>query len=137
LTTPQNASKSKERSELRVGALPEVARGFAEAALSKKATNLVVLNLHNLTSLTDFFIIGTVSTDVHSRAVEGAIVDWARDELQMRPWHIEGAEGSRNWVLLDYVDVVVHLFQSEARDYYSLERLWGDAPMEEIKDPYE
>ena len=135
--TPQNESESKERSELRVGATPEVARGFAEAALIKKATDLIILDLKNLTSMTDFFIVGTVSTDVHSRAVEGAIVDWARNELQMRPWHIEGAEGSRNWVLLDYIDVVVHLFRPEARDYYSLERLWGDAPTEEIKDPDE
>ena len=135
--TPQNESVSKERSELRVGATPEVARGFAEAALSKNATGLIILDLKNLTTLTDFFIVGTVSTDVHSRAVEGAIVDWARDELQLRPWHIEGAEGSRNWVLLDYIDVVVHLFQPETRDYYSLEKLWGDALMEEIKDPDE
>lgn len=131
---PQNESESKDRSELRVGATPEVARGFAEAALIKKATDLIILDLKNLTSMTDFFIVGTVSTDVHSRAVEGAIVDWAMNELQMRPWHIEGAEGSRNWVLLDYIDVVVHLFRPEARDYYSLERLWGDAPTEEIKD---
>lgn len=131
---PQNELESKDRSELRVGATPEVARGFAEAALIKKATDLIILDLKNLTSMTDFFIVGTVSTDVHSRAVEGAIVDWAMNELQMRPWHIEGAEGSRNWVLLDYIDVVVHLFRPEARDYYSLERLWGDAPTEEIKD---
>ena len=120
---------------MRVGATLEVARGFAEAALSKKATDILILDLRQLTAVTDFFVVGTVSTDVHSRAVEEAVYTWAEDELDQRPWHIEGAEGARNWVLLDYVDVVVHLFLPQARAYYSLERLWGDAPAEEVGDP--
>ncbi|MCK4773121.1 MAG: ribosome silencing factor [Candidatus Latescibacteria bacterium] len=134
MATP-HTSRYQERAAMRAGASPEVARGFAGAALTKKAIDLVILDLRKLTSVTDFFIVGTVSTDVHSRAVEGAVKEWAKDELGQRPWHVEGAEGTRNWVLLDYIDVVVHLFLPDARAYYTLERLWGDAPMEEIRDP--
>ena len=114
---------------------PDLARALTEAALEKKAIELVILDLRDLTNVTDFFVVGTVSTDVHSRAVESSITDRARDRFGSRPWHVEGTEGTRTWVLMDYVDVVVHLFQKEAREYYSLERLWGDAPAEEVRDP--
>jgi ribosome-associated protein len=128
----QERERRKERGE----PLPiDLARGLAEAALSKKATELLILDLRNLTSVTDYFVLGTVTTDVHSRAVTDAVIEWSRTELDERPWHVEGNEGARTWVLLDYVDVVVHLFQPEARDYYSLDRLWGDAPREVVEDP--
>ncbi len=131
------ASRPPSRAAARRVTSQRLARGFAEAALNKKATELVILDLRKLTNVTDFFVVGTVSTDVHSRAVEDAVKQWAEGQLGERPWHVEGAEGTRTWVLLDYVDVVVHLFQPQARAYYSLERLWGDAPREDIKDPEE
>ncbi|MFO7768725.1 MAG: ribosome silencing factor [bacterium] len=113
-----------------------LARRLAEAAREKKAEELVILDLRDLTSVTDFFVIGTVSTDVHARAVSEHVVEWAEEELDERPWHVEGADGERPvWILMDYVDVVVHLFHPEARDYYGLERLWGDAPSEELGEP--
>jgi len=114
---------------------PDVlARSIAAAALEKKAEDLVLLDLRRLTSMTDFFVIGTVSTDVHSRAVEESIRALIRERHGSRPWHVEGTDSSRTWVLLDYVDVVVHLFQPETRAYYDLERLWGDAPREQVAD---
>jgi len=112
----------------------ELARALAEAARSKKAADILIMDMRGLTTVTDFFIVVTVSTDVQSRAVEGAISDRARDDFDTRPWHVEGGEGTRTWVLMDYVDVVVHLFQQEAREFYSLERLWGDAPVEKVVD---
>lgn len=112
----------------------ELARALAEAAQSKKATDILIMDMRGVTTVTDFFIVVTVSTDVQSRAVEGAISDRARDDFDTRPWHVEGGEGTRTWVLMDYVDVVVHLFQQEAREFYSLERLWGDAPVEKVID---
>jgi len=112
----------------------ELARALAEAARSKKAADILIMDMRGLTTVTDFFIVVTVSTDVQSRAVEGAISDRARDDFDTRPWHVEGGEGTRTWVLMDYVDVVVHLFQQEAREFYSLERLWGDAPVEKVID---
>ena len=101
-------------------------------ALEKKAENIRVFDLRTLTSITDFFVICTGSTDTQVRA----IAEHIRQELkaqEIRPWHVEGLEQSR-WVLLDYVDFVVHVFQPEVRDFYGLERLWGDADMTEIRE---
>jgi len=112
----------------------KLARALAEAARSKKAADILIMDMRGLTTVTDFFIVVTVSTDVQSRAVEGAISDRARDDFDTRPWHVEGGEGTRTWVLMDYVDVVVHLCQQEAREFYSLERLCGDALVEKVVD---
>lgn len=134
MTPSRSAEKESRKAENGVPS-GEFARGLAEAALTKKAGDLVIMDLRKLTNITDYFVVGTVSTDVHSRAVEEAIDEWAKNELGVRMWHLEGGEGTRTWVLMDYVDVVVHLFQPDAREYYSLERLWGDAPQELVMDP--
>ncbi len=112
----------------------KLARVLAEAALEKRATDILVMDMRGVTTVTDFFVVMTVSADTHSRAVEGAVSERARDDFDSRPWHVEGGDGARTWVLMDYVDVVVHIFQSDAREFYSLERLWGDAPVEQITD---
>lgn len=133
-----SGSRTTERERRKTCGEPhpyDLARGLAGAVLSKKATDILLLDLRKLTNVTDYFVLATVSTDVHSRAVSDAAEAWARETLGEKPWHIEGNEGARQWVLLDYVDVVVHLMQPRARAYYSLERLWGDAPREEIADP--
>lgn len=128
-------AEQRKRRKKKVPASQRLARGLAEAARDKKAEELVILDLRDLTSVTDFFVIGTVSTDVHARAVSEHMVEWAEEEMEERPWHVEGADGERRtWILMDYVDVVVHLFRPETRDYYGLERLWGDAPAEELED---
>ena len=67
------------------------------------------------------------------KAIYDAIEDRIREQAQERPWHVEGAE-HRQWVLLDYVDLVVHVFLAEKRAFYDLERLWGDAPIEQVPD---
>jgi ribosome-associated protein len=129
-------STERQRRREQGGNTPgELARGLAEAALTRKAEGIVILDLEGLTSMADHFVIATVTTDVHARAVAEAVVEWARETVGERPWHVEGDEGSRNWILLDYVDVVVHLMQPETRAYYSLERLWGDAPRRPVEDP--
>jgi len=125
------------RSELRAKSeVPSIdlARTIAGAAVEKKATDIRIMDMRGLTTMTDYFIVVTISTDVHSRAVEGAISERTRESFNTRPWHVEGGEGGRTWLLMDYVDVVVHLFDAETRDFYSLERLWGDAPTEEVTD---
>jgi len=132
-----NDSRSTERHRRRErgeSAPGELARGLAEAALTRKAEGIVILDLEGLTSMADHFVIATVTTDVHARAVAEAVVGWAKGTLGERPWHVEGDEGSRNWILLDYVDVVVHLMQPDTRAYYGLERLWGDAPRHPVED---
>ncbi len=100
-------------------------------AAEKQASDIVLLDLRKVTDFTDYFLICTGSVDVHARA----IVDHIEDELRKIGWkpiHVEGAETGK-WILMDYVHLVVHVFQPEARKYYSLERLWGDAPQIEVK----
>ena len=97
------------------------------AALSreKKGDDLLLLDLRALEAVADFFLIVTAHSDVQVRAVAEHVRDTLESE-GTRPWHVEGLENAR-WVLLDYVDVVVHVFHHETRSYYLLDRLWGDA----------
>ena len=77
-------------------------------------------------------VIASGTSDVQVRAIADAIVEGLKGDGET-PWHVEGYEGKR-WVLLDYVDVVIHVFDEETRDYYQLERLWGDAKFREFED---
>lgn len=104
----------------------------AELALSKKAENVIAMDLSKLTSTCDFFVIANGTSDVQVRAIADAIVEGLGEEGE-KPWHVEGYEGKR-WILLDYVDVVVHVFDEETRDYYQLEMLWGDAKTRKFED---
>lgn len=104
----------------------DTARIAAEAADGKKAFDILVLDLRALTYITDYFVIcsGSSTTQV------GAITDGVAHALAhtgRRPSHVEGDDES-SWVLMDYGDVVVHVFDEQARLYYNLERMWGDAP---------
>ncbi len=108
----------------------QLAQKLAALALSKKAEDIQVLNLSRLTTITDFFVICTGSSDTHVKAISDAIIDGSK-KLGERPWHREGV-GSKSWVLLDYVDVVVHVFHHKTREFYLLERLWGDEKVEKV-----
>lgn len=112
--------------------IAKLAHRTAELALGKKAADIKIFDVSRLTSIADFFVICTGSVDSHVRAISAHIVDALKKE-GIRPWHIEGRERNQ-WVLIDFVDVVVHVFQPETRDYYGLERLWGDAVIEEVRD---
>jgi ribosome-associated protein len=110
----------------------ESARLAGKFALDKRASEVVILDLRESTSVTDFFVLCSGSAGIHVKAIAENIRDGLAAEGQ-KPWHIEGlAYGS--WVLLDYVDFVVHIFLKEKREFYDLERLWGDAPVERMED---
>lgn len=96
----------------------------AHAAASKKASDMNGLDLRGLDGVADYFLICSGSSEPQVKAIAEAIEDKLR-EMGARPWHVES--GSRRWVLLDYVDLVVHVFHEKTREYYLLERLWGDA----------
>jgi ribosome-associated protein len=103
------------------------ARLAARAALDKNAEDLVILNLQGLSSVADFFLV----TSARSTTQADTIIEAVRAALKAagtRPQHQEGSAES-GWVLLDYVDVVVHVFVGVTRHFYALERLWGDAPL--------
>jgi len=109
-----------------------LAKKIANLALEKKAHNVTILDLRKLTDMTDFFVVCSADSDVQVKAIADHIAVGA-DELGAHPWHEEGLS-QRQWVLLDYVDVVVHVFHKEMRRFYALEKLWGDAKIETITD---
>ena len=109
---------------------PEVARA-AELLLDRKALDVTVLDLRKVSTATDFFLIATGRSDTHVSAIGDHLVDELKKE-GVRPSGVEGMRGGR-WVLVDYVDFVVHIFHPAAREFYQLERLWGDAPLRIIE----
>ena len=104
----------------------EVARA-AELLLDRKALDVTLLDLRKVSSATDFFLIATGRSDTHVSSIGDHVVDELKKE-GVRPSGVEGMRGGR-WVLVDYVDFVVHVFHPAAREFYQLERLWGDAPV--------
>lgn len=108
---------------------------ITEAMLERKAEDITVLDVHKLTTLADKFIVCHASTDVQIKAIANNIVKTTKEQLNEKPWKEEGLE-SRRWVILDYVNVVVHIFKKELREYYSLERMWNDAAITKIKDSF-
>ncbi len=98
---------------------------MVELLQGKKGTDILVMDLRRLTDTTDYFVLCTGTSDQHVRALADEIVD-KTTAAGDPPWHVEGYE-ARRWVLLDFVDVVVHLFRPEVREFYALERLWRGA----------
>lgn len=102
-----------------------LAKKIAEFVLSKKAYDVLLLDLRGLTSTADFFVICSADSDTQVRAIADA-VEKGTSDIGVSVWHTEGFHAS-TWVILDYVDVVVHVFHHASRSHYNLERLWGDA----------
>ena len=107
----------------------KLAVNIAKFALDKKAENVVSLNVKNLTNITDEFVICSSDTNIQVKAIADSI----RKNTDYKPVRIEGYE-HLNWVLLDYIDVIVHVFKTSERNYYNIEKLWGDAPIREFID---
>ena len=105
---------------------PARVREAVAAAEDRKAVDLRVLHLEKVSDFTDFFLICSGTSERQVQAIADAVQERMR-EVQVRPLHVEGFNRGQ-WVLLDYGDFVVHIFQEEPRRFYSLERLWGDAP---------
>ncbi|GMA52123.1 ribosomal silencing factor RsfS [Alicyclobacillus contaminans] len=113
----------------------QLALQAAAAAADKKAKDIVVLDIHELTPMADYFVICSANSSTQLEAVARAVRD-RLEELGMRCKGTEGLEEGR-WVLMDFGDVVVHVFRPEEREFYHLERLWGDArqiPFDEARE---
>ena len=106
-----------------------LAVSIANLALAKKAEDVISIKVAELTSISDYFVICSASTDVQVKA----IADGIRKGTETKAWRIEGYE-QLNWVLLDYIDVIVHVFRTSEREYYQIERLWADAKTIEYND---
>jgi ribosome-associated protein len=97
------------------------------AALDKKAYDLDVLAVADLTSIADYFILCSAGNERQAQAIADAVLDKEREEMHVKPLLVEGTTPGR-WILLDFGDFIVHIFTEDARRFYGLERLWGDAP---------
>lgn len=125
-------SKTTSASQTPVSALPADLAAAAAAAYGKKATDVVALDMRKIPSFTDFFLICSSQNQRQMRAVADAI-EMALKERGVRPAHVEGDERSE-WILLDYFDFVIHVFTTEQRRFYALERLWASAGRMDVRD---
>lgn len=109
----------------------ELAGAVAHFASDRKALDILQLDLREIIGYTDYFVICTGRTDRQTRAIHDAIHEGMKAEHRKLPERVEGLRGGR-WILMDYLDVVVHIFTPETRAYYRLEQLWGEAPAEAV-----
>jgi ribosome-associated protein len=105
----------------------ELAKTCAELASNKKAEDVVILDLREISTFTDFFVICSATSEPHLKAIAGEIEERLKQDHHIRAAAIDGFPASQ-WIVLDYLQVVVHVFHRDKREFYSLEDLWGDAP---------
>ena len=105
----------------------QLSQVVAQGMLEKKAVDVIILDLRKVKSaVTDFFVICSGNSDTQVDAITDSVEQEVYKRLGQDPWHKEGKE-NREWILLDYVDVVVHVFKKDRRQFFALEDLWGDA----------
>lgn len=109
----------------------ETAKMAVKALVSKKALDIKVIKIQDISAIADYFVIATGTSSTHVKALADE-VEAQLDEAGISVSHVEGYR-SNSWILLDYVDVVVHVFSDEAREYYDLERLWQDGEIIDIE----
>jgi len=110
-----------------------------EFAENKKAEDIVILDVRKLSTITDYFVIASASTEPHLRAVADEILEKLLEQYGIKPYAIDG-ERPITWFVIDYLDVIVHIFRSDLRAHYDLEGLWGDAPKvrrRKLKSPFD
>jgi len=105
-----------------------------ELADNRKAENIVILDLRELSSVTDYFVICTGNSEPHLRAIVDEITDQLREEHAVRPRAMDGTLQTA-WIVLDFFDVIVHVMRGDVREHYDLEGLWGDAPRVRARRP--
>jgi len=120
----------KENDNLKIKNLVDViVRGMQE----KKAENVTVVDLRNIeNAVCDFFVISNANSNTQVNAIADSVQKETLEILADKAWHKEGTE-TAEWILLDYVNVVVHIFQTASREFYALEELWGDAEITKVK----
>ena len=106
---------------------------ISEGLLEKKAKDIKLLDVRELTTLTDFFIVCHGTSETQIRAIANSAIEKVKEKVGESVWKQEGMD-ARRWIILDYVNVVVHIFNEEKREYYSIERMWNDAHITEITD---
>jgi ribosome-associated protein len=110
----------------------QIVHKIAKLAWDKKGQDIVIMDLRKLTNVTDFFVLVSGESELHIKALFEHIENELKKN-QVKAWHKEGIQ-KLSWVLLDYIDIVVHIFKPESRDYYSLEKLWADAKITKFEE---
>lgn len=114
----------------------ELVETIIEGLQERKAEDIVKIDLRNIdSSVCKYFIICNGTSSTHVTGIADSVEDYVREEINEKVWKKEGLQNAQ-WILLDYADVVVHVFQKEYRDFYQLESLWADAPVTRIEDPH-
>jgi len=108
------------------------AQRISELMIEKKAVDIIIIDVRKITTLTDFFVVCTSESQPQSRAITDHINQKMKED-GIKSWHIEGYE-HLDWVLIDFVNIVVHIFSKETREYYEFERLWADGMITTIQD---
>ena len=111
----------------------DMVKAAAAAAMSRRAQDGVILDLRELDGFTDFFAIFSGISDIQVEGISQAVLEELESNWAQKPWHQEGARKA-DWILLDYVDFVIHVFLAERRAYYNLERLWAEAGRIELPE---
>jgi ribosome-associated protein len=110
----------------------ELALRIAEIASDKLAQDIRIFDLRGIVSYTDYFVICSGGTERQTKAIHDGIYQELKDDYRRLPRRVEGLAESR-WILMDYLDAVIHVFTPDARSYYRLEQLWGDAPSQTVE----
>lgn len=115
---------------------PALIETIIEGIKDNKGEDITVLDMSQLeNSVCDYFVIASGNSNTQVKSISEAVEKRVREDLGDKPWHVEGSNGSE-WVLMDYVNTVVHIFKGEAREFYDLESLWGDAEITHIETKY-
>ena len=115
-------------------AIPPEAQRIIQLLQEKQGSDILLMDLHTVTDTADYFILCSGNSDQHVRALADEVVEQFKAAGDP-PWHVEGYQ-TRRCILVDFVHIVVHIFRREAREHYSLERLWGDAPSQRFEDEF-
>ena len=121
---PSSSAKTSAKQKNRAQDL--LVRTVTKALSDKKGENIIMMDLRKITTMADHFILCSGLSENHIKTLADEVIDICREELGERPWRSEGLDTKR-WVVLDYVDVVVHIFREETRNFYGIERMWSDA----------
>lgn len=106
---------------------------ITEGLLEKKGRDVKILDVSSLTTLTDYFVVCHGNSETQIRALANSVIENVKEKLGENVWKKEGLD-ARRWIILDYVNVVVHIFSEEKRQYYGIERMWNDAEITEVQD---
>ena len=109
---------------------------ITDLILDKHGSEIKIINVSKLTSLTDYFIICSSDSNPKTKALINHIIDNIKNDFDLKPLNSEGIE-NLDWVLLDYINIVVNIFSPEKRNYYNIEKLWGDAEITVIKESFD